>query len=170
MTRRMLGVLLTAVLVISCDASGVSPSPSSPTSPIPTRTLVSSPTLGPSLPQSAEGAADTLAIALESSDFTRLEALMGDGRWTVGFQQGESLPSMPASDAVRWLRNQSGGTLTVSVQRRPLFPTDAFMPPGQYYVNSSWKNIAGSPARKGLLVLRQGSRGWEWSGVIFAPP
>jgi hypothetical protein len=152
-------------VVVSPTALTPSLAPSSPTaapSPTPTRT--------PSLPQTAEAAADALAQALEASDFGRLEKLIGEARWTVGFEQGEALPSMSAMEAVAWLRQRGGSPLAVSVQPRPLVPRQPGSPPGDFYVTSAWQHIAGFDRRKGLLFLQRSPTAWEWSGVVFGPP
>lgn len=157
------------VVVPSSSASSQSPAPSIASSSTPTTPPPSTVPPTPQLPLTAEAAADNLALALQFSDFARLEALIGDGRWTVAFQQGEALPSMTAAEAVRWLRDKAGPQLAASVQTRPLFPTNPFLPAGQYYIDSRWMHVA-AREMKGSLVLRQGTHGWEWSGVVFSPP
>lgn len=105
--------LLAILLFISgCAAPGLEPAQPQPT----VATETSSPTVSP------EAFSGQLRQLVESADFDAMRGLMDDSLFVIAFWPGNSLPPMPADDAIGQLRNlhMTGGPIRFPEADAPL--------------------------------------------------
>ena len=120
---------------------------------------------------SAEQLAAALQVALESSDYASLAALVSPAGWTGGFYQSEGTPHMSPQETVDWLRARAkDGRLNVTVEPEPLLSHQDYQPLGDLYVRSIWRDFSTLAEQNVDLVLRNDDRGWYWSGALFRAP
>ena len=63
------------------------------------------------------------------------------------------------------------GRLRVTVARSPLIRTTTFLPPGDWYVVSTFSQFDGQAQQKVYLILRSETGTVYWSGALYnAPP
>lgn len=116
----------------------------------------------------AEKLADTLADALEASDYDALRPLISPRGWIFAMNGTEGGQPMTADDTIsRLRRGAADGRLQVRVQRRPVLPRTNGQPPGDSFVQSTWMQFDGRPEQKVDLVVRNQSGAWYWSGALF---
>jgi hypothetical protein len=146
-------------------------SPSATSTPAPAATVT--PVAPPFAhgPASAEQLAVALKLALESSDYASLAALVSPDGWTGGFYQGEGTARMSPQETVDWLRARAkDGRLNVTVESQPLLPHQDYQPLGDLYVRSIWRDFGTVAEQNVDLVLRDDGRGWYCSGALFRAP
>ena len=118
---------------------------------------------------------DRLAVALEASDYTALRPLITPTGF-LGVQNGTGFTGpapLATPDQVidRLQRGTPDGKLRVTVARRPLIPTTTFMPPGSWYVRSTFLQFDGQPQQVVYLIIRSETGNVYWSGALYnAPP
>lgn len=139
--------------------------------PTPTAMPTATPTAMPTavVPQAVVEVADRLADALESSDYTRLAAVLPSRGWYPAWYQSSGLAPMTRNEAISWLRsNTAAGRLEVSVTRRPFFRRISnTQPVGDYFIRSVWSDFEGQPRQSADLMLGSQSGVWYWSAVLF---
>ena len=112
-TQKTASFLLVILLLLSgCVAPGlesVQPQPAAPTATI-------SPTVSP------DTFSGQLRQAVESADFDAMRGLMDDDLFVIAFWPGNSLPPMPADDAIGQLRSlhMTGGPIRFPEPDAPL--------------------------------------------------
>jgi glucose/arabinose dehydrogenase len=184
--------LLGLLLMVSCMApqSAAAPSPSTTIAPA-TATLTSTPAPATQAPSTAaptvnpnsciagsdnpacpfELFVDRLAVALEASDYAGLRPLVTPTGF-VGAQNGsEGGPPQTRDQLVERLQKGTpDGKLRVTVTRRPLIPTTTFLPPGSWYVVSTFSQFDNQAQQKVYLIMRSESGSVYWSGALFNAP
>jgi hypothetical protein len=170
-------------------ATSPSPSPTATASPTPTATATAtaSPTATaaptttatPAPPTTAEEAARQLAIALETSDYDRIRALVTPNGWLAGFQQSEGTQRMTPDETIAWLRQRApGGRIRADVSESPLIPcTSRFYPCRRFegpdadvYMKSKWTDFETPGTQNVHLVLEKVGTTWYWSAALFRAP
>ncbi len=90
-----------------------------------------------------EQAADEIAAALQSSDFSALERLISPTGFDWAKSGSGGLQTKTPQQAVEFLRQESGGRLQVRVTTRPIKPSP--VPWGPKAVDSTWTNFGNVP-------------------------
>jgi hypothetical protein len=183
--------LLGLLFIVSCTASQslASPSPS-PTVATPTATATATPApttpaptvnTNPCIAGSDNPACpfelfvDRLAVALEASDYAALRPLITLTGF-LGVQNGTGFtgnaPTATPDQVIdRLQRGTPDGKLRVNVLRRPLTRTTTFMPPGSWYVVSTFLQFDNQAQQRVYLILRSETGTVYWSGALYnAPP
>lgn len=168
----MLLILVAGVALLYVARAQVSP-PTAVLTPIPIATATataattapSTTNAPPATPQAgatAEQAADTIATALQTSDFAALERLIVPTGFDWAKSGSGGLTPKTSQEAVEFLRTNSGGRLQVMVTPRPLKTSP--VPWGPLAIDSVWTNYGNVPSQKIALVLREVSGKWYWVG------
>lgn len=108
-TQKTASFLLVILLLLSgCVAPGLEPAPAQPYAP--TATV------------SPDAFSDQLRQSVESADFGGMRGLMDDNLFVIAFWPGNSLPPLPADDAIGQLRNlhMTGGPIRFPEADAPL--------------------------------------------------
>ena len=183
--------LLGLVLVISCSApqSVASPSPAATAAtqtatvtgtPSPARTpspATPSATVHPCIAGSDNPACpyelfvDRLAVALEASDYAALRPLITPTGF-LGVQNGTGFtgnaPTATPDQVIdRLQRGTPDGKLRVAVARSPLIRRTNFLPPGDWYVVSTFSQFDGQAQQTVYLILRSETGTVYWSGALY---
>ena len=105
----LFGILL---FVGGCAAPGLQPAQTQPAAP----TATTNPTASP------DAISDQLRQSVESADFDAMRGLMDDNLFVIAFWPGNSLPPLPADDAIGQLRNlhMTGGPIRFPEPDAPL--------------------------------------------------
>jgi len=110
-SQKIIAILLvTLLLVAGCVAPRLEPAPVPPAPP--------------ATPAPADPAAFAAQVrqAVKAKDFVAMRGLMDDNLFVIAFWPGNSLPPMPADDAIGQLRNlhMTGGPITFPEPDAPL--------------------------------------------------
>jgi hypothetical protein len=111
---------------------------------------------------------DRLAVALEASDYAALRPLITPTGF-IGAQNGSEggPPATPDQLIDRLQRGTPDGRLRVTVARRPLIPTTRFLPPGTWYVRSTFLRFDNQPQQLVFLIIRSENGTVYWSGALY---
>jgi hypothetical protein len=129
------------------------------------------------VPRAAEELADALGRALEGSDWSALERLIGPEGWNAGFSGSSGTPDMTASQAIAWLRERIiGDRLVVSVSERPIAMTGESL--ARAFIWSEWRDFNSfqaqpnrTPSQRVQLILAPSGDGrWFWRTAVFGFP
>jgi hypothetical protein len=187
-------LLIGLLLVVACSAPQSVASPS-PSATVATQTATVTATPSPATPSPAtpsgtvhpciagsdnpacpyELFVDRLAVALEASDYAALRPLITPTGFR-GVQNGTGFTSnapvaTPAEFIDRLQRATPDGRLRVTVARSPLIRTTTFLPPGDWYVVSTFSQFDGQAQQKVYLILRSETGTVYWAGALYnAPP
>lgn len=137
---------------------------------LPTLYALPSPTPAPFRHPQAEAGVDALAAALERSDFAAIpQVLNRKCWWQVAFKGQTEAEALAPAKVVDWLRARAaGGKLDVTVERRPLQPRFGGLPPGGFYVLSTWTGFADKATLRAVLTVGEEADGtWRWTGALF---
>lgn len=111
--RKSTALLLALLLFIGgCAAPGLQPAQTQPVAP----TATANPTVSP------DAFSGQLRQFVESADFDAMRGLMDDNLFVIAFWPGNSLPPLPADDAIGQLRNlhMTGGPIRFPEPDAPL--------------------------------------------------
>jgi hypothetical protein len=179
--------LLALVLIVSCSAPQGVASPS-PSATVPAQTATATATRASTTPAATvnpnpciagsdnpacpfELFVDRLAVALEASDYVALRPLITPTGF-IGAQNGSEggTPQTPDQLIDRLQRGTPDGKLRVTVTRRPLIPTTTFLPPGSWYVRSTFLQFDNQPQQLVYLIIRSETGTVYWSGALYNAP
>jgi len=111
---------------------------------------------------SGQQTADALAAALQESDFAVIERLVSPNGFNWARSGSGGLATKTPQETVQFLRAESGGSLNVAVQARPLAPSP--VPWGAQSIGSAWRNFGNVAEQAIVLVLEQVGERWYWAG------
>lgn len=166
-------LLLVSLFVGGCVAPGLEPAQTQPSASMSTPTAAPAPEIG------LDAVSAQLRQAVEAKDFDTMRGLMDDSLFVIAFWPGNSLPPLPADDALGQLRSlhMTGGPITFPEPDAPL----AQMLDGQdpLHVFLSDVNVVGVLFSQGwgteglgeaMLFLAQRPDGsFWWYSIIIAP-
>jgi len=117
---------------------------------------------------------DRLAVALEASDYAALRPLITPTGF-LGVQNGTGFtgnaPTATPDQVIdRLQRGTPDGKLRVTVLRRPVTRTTTFMPPGSWYVVSTFLQFDNQAQQRVYLILRSETGTVYWSGALYNVP
>lgn len=162
----LFGILL---FVGGCAAPGLQPAQTQPVAP----TATTNPTVGP------DAFSSQLRQSVESADFDAMRGLMDDNLFVIAFWPGNSLPPLPADDAIGQLRNlhMTGGPIRFPEPDAPLSemlgnqdPLHIFQSDAQVVdvlFSQGWGSDGLGEAM--LFVAQRPDGSFWWYSIIIAP-
>ena len=170
LAQKVIPLLLVILLFVSgCVAPGLEPVQTQPNAP----TATSSPAVSP------DAFSSQLRQSVESADFDGMRGLMDDSLFVIAFWPGNSLPPMPADDAIGQLRNlhMTGGPIRFPEADAPLaemlgnqdpfhiFQSDVSV--GDVLFSQGWGPQGLGEAM--LFVAQRPDGSFWWYSIIIAP-
>jgi len=170
LSQKSIPLLLALLLFMGgCAAPGLQPAQTQPVAP----TATTNPTVSP------DAFSGQLRQSVESADFDAMRSLMDENLFVIAFWPGNSLPPLPADDAIGQLRNlhMTGGPIRFPEPDAPLSellgnqdPLHIFQSDVQVVdvlFSQGWGSEGLGEAM--LFVAQRADGSFWWYSIIIAP-